>query len=205
MFSVVGNHEMTFYADNPFWTMVQEWYSARLDNVANRAWGPIGLETLLLIPDSFVFGDTRFLFNHSGLTPLRPILDGKKHVGLFHIDLYDYEIIEYYKKETGAQLWNKNFVNFSSSTAPLRGYDYAFVGHGHKYYGQWKFQNEDSDRVTYLEYLSTLGRTNETEVDNDFLERNIPALLFKEGKLTSKEDNKFTLLSREDSVSKQEK
>ena len=48
--------------------------------------------------------------------------------------------------------------------------------------------------------LASLGRTNETEVQDTFLERNLPAILFLDGKFIGVEDNKFDLPSRAECI-----
>ena len=49
--------------------------------------------------------------------------------------------------------------------------------------------------ITY-EYLGSLGRSSVKEVLDNFLERNVPAVIVKNGELAGIEDNTVTLMSR---------
>ena len=82
----------------------------------------------------------------------------------------------------------------------LEGYDYCFMGHMHKVYGMWDWTSEFSGRVTHLQYLASLGRPNRTDVDNRFLERDVPAVIVTDGKLETIEHNLFRLPSEEECI-----
>ena len=49
-------------------------------------------------------------------------------------------------------------------------------------------------------YLASLGRSNVTEVNDDFLERNVPAVLIDDGHYSRVENNLFLLPDRQSSV-----
>ena len=64
----------------------------------------------------------------------------------------------------------------------------------------WDWTSDISGRVTHLQYLASLGRPNRTEVNDNFLERDIPAVIVTDGKLERIEHNKFSLLTEEECV-----
>lgn len=201
IYSVVGNHETTYYADNPFWTLMTTIESDRLKTVRGKMWKPQGVLNVIEVPDEIVYGDTRFVFNHYDVSTVKvdPV-EGMKTVGLFHQDLYNRQLLQYARDKYGLNPYEHKIISIDSPESPLRGYDYAFVGHGHLLYGEWMFTCDYTSWKTNLQYLSTLGRTNEKEVNDNFLERDIPAMLFENGKLVGKESNKFNLMPRSDSV-----
>lgn len=47
----------------------------------------------------------------------------------------------------------------------------------HQVYGTWGYTNPKTGKSSVLCYLASLGRSNVTEVNDDFLERNVPAVL----------------------------
>lgn len=73
-------------------------------------------------------------------------------------------------------------------------YDYAMLGHMHWFYGTWKDQN------TYIYGLASLGRPSISEISDEFLERNIPAVIIKENIFSEIQDNIFNLSDREKCV-----
>ena len=78
----------------------------------------------------------------------------------------------------------------------LSGYNYCMFGHNHLLYGKWE---DDSNDIIY-HHLGSLLNPNHKEISNDFLERNIPAVIVKDGKLVKIEDNVFNLMKREEVV-----
>lgn len=199
-FCVVGNHEFTYYTDNPFWTLLTEMGSPRIERFQEKkVWQPLGEIHSLDIVDEWVDGEVRFIFNHHGCQVHKPLQDGKVNIGLFHQDLYAQEIAEDMRKSLGLEIFEHTPVYFDK-TGALEGYDYAFLGHMHMLYWRGKYICDLTKYETYLYYLSTLGRTNHLEVQDTFRERNIPAVIVDNGKFQGVEDNLFLLMSRSDSV-----
>lgn len=191
-YSVVGNHELSYYKSNPFFSMVKTIDSEKLKGITNKVWTPTGLLPIIKVVDELEIADVRFLFNHYGTQISRATADGKKNIGLFHHDLVNSEIKQMMVNQRGHDFWSET-VEFDNSGV-LDGYDYCFFGHMHQVYGTFQM-----DSGTILCYLASLGRTNIQEISNDFLERNIPAVKIR-GKFMGIDDNKITLPSLEESV-----
>jgi hypothetical protein len=202
MYGVMGNHEFSFYKDNPFWTLISEMKSLKVRKMLNRIWQPRGTMDVLNVVDEIVDGEVRFIFNHFGTGVERPQVDGTINIGLFHQDLYAKAIAEDMHITKGMDIFEHAPLYFDKSTV-LHGYDYAFFGHMHKLYGQWDYVCDKTEYLTRLWYLASLGRTNHTEVNNLYLERNIPAILVTDGKLVEVQDNKFNLMTREECVNEE--
>jgi hypothetical protein len=200
IYVVLGNHELTYYDENPFWGLFSDMESKNIPKyLSSRVFQPRGVHNMVRVVDELVDGEVRFLFNHYGCPIQKPISDGKKTIGLFHQDLYAKAIIEDIKINRGVDVYEHTPVYFDTSDV-LYGYDYCFLAHMHMLYGEWEYVCEQTGYVSVLEFLSTLGRTNHLEISNDFLERNIPAIIVVDGKFVAKEDNKFNLMTREECV-----
>ena len=202
-FSVVGNHEFTYYASNPFWYLMKEINSNKVSNYRNGKFKAKGFNNHLIIPDRVIDGEVEFLFNHYGCGIEVPNSD-KISIGFFHQDVIFKSILEdaknnnrdvFISNEKEIETKYSKFVNLDKSNA-LLGYDRCYFGHNHLLYGEWK----DDDSNLLLNYLASLGRTNVKEVSDSFLERNIPTIIVKDGRLERVDDNKFNLLSREECV-----
>lgn len=199
MFSVIGNHELTYYIGNPFWSLMTSVPSVRARRIMTDLKKPRGILDILEVPDRVECGDVRFIFNHYGCGVDIVEDDGKKNIGLFHQDLYTKEVVQDVLNERGVEVFEHTPVYLD--TAPfLKNYHYAFFGHAHLFYSEWMYVCAMSTWETIICYLSTLGRTSHAEVQDNFLERDIPAIIVKEGKMVAREYNKFNLLKRSDCV-----
>lgn len=198
IFSVVGNHEFSYYTDNPFWTLITQIKSEKIQKIKNKSWTPLGYLDLIEVVDKLEVGDVVFHFNHSGTEIGLPV-DNKINIGLFHQDIICKDIINSMKSDYAMEVFEANPRYFDKSNI-LYGYDYCFFGHMHKVYGHWTYICDHTKYKSELYYLASLGRTNHTEVSNDFLERNIPAIIIENDKFVRVEDNKFNLMRREDCV-----
>ena len=199
IYSVIGNHELSYYNNNPFFTLTTKIDSEKLQKVRNKVFTPKGLINVIDIVDILQDGEVMFHFNHYG-TPVSVPVEGMKNIGLFHQDIVCNEILEESKRRLSEKkLWGSQPIDFEK-TYPLAGYDYCFLGHLHKVYGMWKWSDDYTGKETMLYYLASLGRPNYTEVNNNFLERNLPAVLVEEGKLKNVDNNFFNLPPVENSV-----
>ena len=195
---VAGNHEFSYYKDNPFWSLFNTMGSTKVSRLLNKSWQPKGFLQLANIRDTLEDGEVIFHFNHYGTEINRHKRD-KINIGLFHQDIICKAIVEDMTINLGMDIFESKPVYFDKTNI-LTGYDYCFFGHLHKVYGKWVYTNDDNGYKTTLYYLASLGRTNQTEVQNNFLERNIPAIIINNGKLEKVEDNKFNLKPREKCV-----
>ena len=186
-FSVIGNHELTYYKANPFYHAIRSINSESVTNIKNKVWTPLGFENVINVVDELHDGEVGFYFNHYG-TGIRKCSGDNIKVGLFHQDIVDSSIINE-TNEKGRRLdWVKPVEIEKHSI--LDDYDYCFFGHMHTISGVWKTEK------TFLVYLASLGRTNETEVKDDFLTRNIPGVIVKDGVFEGIEDNIIQLMPR---------
>lgn len=176
-FAVVGNHEITYAKDNPFWFLVPEIADASLAN-ARRYLQPRGLDTVIKVVDQLDDGDTHFYFNHYGVAPKVPSMSGVR-IGLFHQNVGSNDI---------CKMWG-TFDNVEDASY-IQAYSYCFFGHMHKAKGKY-YLNEA--HTCLGEWLGTIGRTKVDEVDANDLEVNIPTVLVCDGCFCGIEDNPIYL------------
>ncbi len=199
IYFVIGNHELTYYKDNPMWTLVTEIRSARVRAIQKKVWQPRGIMPIMHVEDELIDGNVRFIFNHYGTGVAVAPLDGKTNIGVFHQDLYAKDIHQAMEASYGTVIFEHIPVYFDQGTQ-LYGYNYASFGHAHQFYGKFKYVCEKTGYTTIINYLSTLGRTSSAEVIDGMLERNIPAYIVKDGELITVEDNLFLLEDRASTV-----
>lgn len=190
IYSVMGNHEFTYYKANPFYTLVHEIEADSVKLITNKVWLPLGATNVIRVVDTLIDGEVSFQFNHFGTGVHQS--NNKVNIGLFHQELVDPQIRAEVESKLGKTVYSRT-IDLDNSNI-LTQYDYCFFGHMHLLYGVWKSGN------TYLCYLGSLGRTNETEVRDDFLERNIPVVLVDDGVFNRIEDNFITLMDRHSTI-----
>lgn len=198
IYSVMGNHELSYYKNNPFYTLFNKINSEKINNTHNRVYNPLGVLQVLNVVDTLEDGEVLFTFNHYGCGIEKPI-PGKVNIGLFHQELICQEILDDIKRRYKIEGFTEEIINLSSSNV-FEGYDYCFLGHMHKAYGTYNISDDNDSNTTRLYYLASLGRTNHTEIQDNFRERNVPAVLIDSGKFECIEDNKFLLMKREDCI-----
>jgi hypothetical protein len=202
VYSVIGNHEFTYYRDNPFWSMITKVDSVRVKPMLSDTKRPIGkFLNAFSVPDILECGDVRFTFNHygTGILPLGNHHLDKINIALIHQDLYTKEVVQAVYDDIGEVVFEHSPV-YLNTHPYLRYYKYAFLAHAHMFYSVWDYKCPATDWETQLAYLSTLGRTSVKEVSDNFLERDIPAIIVTDGKFVGREYNKFMLHPRSDSV-----
>lgn len=196
---VIGNHETTYYKDNPLWSLFNSIESPSLNQVIKRSCKPQGILPLGRVVDVLEDGDVKFYFNHYD-TPIQTPKPGTTvNIGLFHKDILCNAIINDAKINHDTDLYVDKTIHFDEESV-FDNYDYAFMGHLHSVYGKWSF---DGNNHTEIYYLASLGRTNHKEVSNDFLERDIPAVIIKDGEFQKIESNHFNLMTREECVTEE--
>lgn len=193
-YTVLGNHELTYYKANPFYNAIRSIDSESVVKIKNKVWTPLGAVNVLNVVDELHDGEVGFYFNHYG-TGIHSCKDDKVKIGLFHQDIIDTSIANDTNTSGRRIDWLKPVELERQSI--LDEYDYCFFGHLHTVYGVWKTEK------TFLVYLASLGRTNETEVRDDFLERNIPGVIVEDGVFCGIEDNVIQLMKREECISEE--
>lgn len=184
VWSVVGNHEITYATDNPFWFMVTEIRDESLSRI-RRFIQPRGLNNTIAIPDKIVDGNCILHFNHFG-TPAKTPTDPGVNIGLFHQNVGSNDI---------CKMWG-TFDNVEDA-AYIRAYNYCFFGHMHLAKGKF-YLNES--HTCQGEWLGCIGRTKVDEILDDSLEVNVPCVLVEDGKFNGIEDNYISLKPAKDCI-----
>lgn len=192
IYSVLGNHELSYYSANPFYTLLSNIESEKVRGILNKVWEPVGSSGVIHVVDRLDDGNVSFLFNHYG-TGIATTVDGNTNIGLFHQDIVCSEVVQ-------ASSMNYDTTTYGvpvdiEGSRILDNYDYCFFGHMHTVYGTYR-----TGSGTILCYLASLGRTNVNEINNKFLQRNIPVICVEDGNLAGAYDNFFDLPSWEASV-----
>ncbi|MEG2262857.1 MAG: metallophosphoesterase [Clostridia bacterium] len=176
LYSVVGNHELTYYKDNPFWmacTMNSKYFEPL------RYIPGFGIvENGIRVVDELVVDNTLFVFGHYGRTDYDYGYDAYDDVQFIsHNAVMDAEI-----RDTLTHMYHRDtksaFVDYASlraeGTFPLTSkLSAVYFGHMHMAYGHFGFE----ERVrgvnvnAVINYLGSLGRTSSPEVDDNDLKR----------------------------------
>lgn len=194
VFSVIGNHELTYYNNNPFWYLINNFKTKRIKDLRETKVGTGVID----IYDRIIDGEVEIIFNHynAGIYPATPDMYS---IGLFHQDIMFSQVVDDASSKGRNVFKTSEFLDMETYNK-LDSYNYCMFGHNHMLYGKW----EDTDRNLVIHNIASLGRTNHKEVDNNFLERVIPAIIIEDGKLANIELNKFDLPSRELCVNEEE-
>ena len=198
IYLLFGNHELTYYSGNPIYTLFRTISSKKIQRVQNKMWKPQGIFETFHVVDEICDGDTIIHFNHYG-TNISKAVDGYVNIALFHQDVVCSEILDDMQRHLHRTLYGSHPINFEQSDI-FEGIHYNFFGHLHSVYGEWKLISDKTGWETRLEYLASLGRPNYTEVHDDFLERDIPAIVLEDGRFVGIEHNRFLLKSYAESV-----
>lgn len=202
IYSVLGNHEITYAKNNPFFTLIKSIDSDKIKTIKRKIMNFSGITNFINVVDILQDGNIIFHFNHFGTEINKPLAD-KTNIGLFHQDIVPKEVRDYSSNLLKDELYGIKVCDLEENNI-LSGYRYCYFGHMHKIYGKWEFSNDyDYDKTT-LHYLASLGRPNVTEVNDSFLERTIPAIKVHDGELFEIEDNLFNLKSYIDCVKESE-
>ena len=184
VWSVVGNHEISYAKNNPFWFLVSSIEDTELSGLG-RFIQPRGLNSRIVVPDKIVDGNTVMYFNHYGIKPKVPT-EGEMRIGLFHQNVGSNDI---------CKMWGTfDDVEEASYIQP---YNYVFFGHMHLAKGEYWLNKEHTCKGIWL---GSIGRTNVDEVLDDSLEVNIPAIIVEDGSFTRIDDNYITLQDRATAV-----
>jgi hypothetical protein len=189
VFSVVGNHEVRFWSNNPFWILVSSVDSERLRGSSARVLQPLGYVPKIGIVDRLEVGDCVFHFNHFGCAD-SPCVVEKVNIAFYHKDVGTLAFLD----ELNVLYTDSTEVEkiMHGGLGKLLEYDFSFVGHMHVLYGKCLVGKSE------VRYLGSLGRPNKAHLSDDFLERNIPIVLFEDDKFVGIEDNVFDLMRRDE-------
>lgn len=191
IYLLFGNHELTYYNGNPIYTLLKEIKSKKVRAIQNKMWKPHGFFQTIEVVDRIDDGDTVIHFNHYG-TPVSKAVEGKVNVALYHQDIVCPEIVEDMQSRQRRKLYGLHSRDFDNSGI-FEGIDYNFFGHMHSIYGEWDWESERTGHRSRLQYLASLGRPNYLEVNDDFLERDLPAVMVDNEKFSGIVHNRFSL------------
>lgn len=197
-YSVLGNHEITYNKNNPFYTLFSTINSKKICELGDKTIKPKGIISVIDVVDQITDGDVVFHFNHYGCSDNLPI-PGKINIGLYHKEYVSREIITDMEHTYNTDNWITEYKALDRDSV-FRGYQYCFLGHLHKVYGKYMIKYDDSPDTVLVQYLASLGRPNHTQVMDNFLERNIPVVLVENGHFLGIEDNFFNLLPRAECI-----
>lgn len=198
LYSLVGNHELTYYTGNPFYTLFNKIESEKVQKVQNKVWAPKGSMQILNVVDYLHDGDVVFHFNHYA-TELNKAIPGKTNIGLFHQSIICADIVNAMQTKFKDKLYGLQTVNFDAENI-FDGFIYNFFGHMHKVFGEWDWTSDSTGYTSRLCYLGSLGRPNRTEVLDNYLTRDIPAVLVQDGHYSCVEHNYFDLLDEKSCI-----
>lgn len=184
VWSVVGNHEISYAKNNPFWFLVSEISDTNLFKL-KRYIQPRGLNSKIAVPDVILDGDTSIYFNHYGVPPKAP-QEGSVRIGLFHQNVGSNEI---------CKMWG-TFDDVEEASY-VQAYNYVFFGHMHLAKGEFWLNESHTCKG---EWLGSIGRTKVDEVLDDSLDVCVPAILVHDGAFHTIDRNIITLPSRAESI-----
>ena len=189
VYSVVGNHETSYIANNPFWFMVSELSDESLSYI-RRPIQPQSLHACMKVPSVVEDGNVSFFFNHHG-TPVKipSIKEGKINIGLFHQNLGSNEICKMWGVYQDVEK-----VSFSKQ------YDYLYMGHMHLASGEYELCDSDHHSCRGVWLGSCVG-TNVTEVE-ELSEKPlvVPVVLIEDNQFKRVDYRELTRKSAKESI-----
>ena len=156
IYSVIGNHEYTYNANNLFWHLV--------DNTIKT---PVFIEDhgVKIVLDSYPSKkSTRYFL---------PYIDGD--ICITHTEVLPPELKQQVQNETNRRIYTSDrCLSFDRFRVK-----HLFIGHMHKVVERYVVNAEDiggQNYKMYAQYLGSIGRTAVDEIDNEFLERDLPLI-----------------------------
>ena len=156
IYSVIGNHEYTYNANNLFWHLI--------DNTIKT---PVFIHDngVKIVLDSYPSKkSTRYFL---------PYVDGD--ICITHTEVLPPELKQQVQKETGRKIYTTDrCLSFDRFRVK-----HLFIGHMHKVVERYIVNAEDlggQNYKMYAQYLGSIGRTAVDEIDNEFLERDLPVI-----------------------------
>lgn len=206
MYSVVGNHEITYKHSNLFWMMADvqsEWLKHTQVLTADM----VNFCNILKIVDEVQLGHVLYVMGHyhRDLSDVTDEYINEKYPGVTDVVLVTHNcvltdsIIKAHAEKSKYLLQGtKRFISLDTAgilprTTMLKR---VFVGHMHQAYAKFDVTSEWNG-IKYdfvIDYLASIGRTNVLEVRDDFCERHIPVVFESDGLIEYGEDP-FSLIA----------
>jgi hypothetical protein len=204
VFSVVGNHELSYRKNNPFWG-VATIQSDFIKQIVKQTYTVT--QPLIGVVDDLLIGDMQYAFGHYGrVFGGSYFCDDNAHgvTLLSHNSLVTSEVLGYLKAEGQdiQEQYIKSRELCSAGNLPKTNIlKYVYVGHLHKAHGVFNVDEEicGIKQQFKLRYLASLGRTNHSEFTDD-IERQLPIHVIRDGKFIEEKLHTIVLPTREVSV-----
>lgn len=196
IYSAVGNHELSFSKNNPFWRFISN-KDGGFNTAAvwrTKAVNPMGAKSLIHVEDYLKLGDKvgLYLCHYDAVSTCSELLsrnvDDEIKVCISHLSIISSEITRVLRDNYGRdplthvieheQIRDMDF---------LHNFDYVFNGHMHKAYSRFTITNDATGHKTRLMYLGSLGRTNSEEINDTDLIRTLPIIDVDTGEMTCEE------------------
>ena len=173
VFQVLGNHEKTYYHDNPLFSFI-----ASFDTQALSGWKakPKSSTPCIKVVDRLEFADVEFVFRHYG-TAVHRISD-KTGILFTHENIFPEaakHVVPYLKQ---------------SYSGKLDGYAFVFNAHLHSIRATWSIGD------TQIHNLGSLLRTSSDDIDDVDLNRIVPVVYINNNRLETIQFAKITLPER---------
>lgn len=202
LYSAVGNHELTYHNNNPFWMAcdLQSEYFAPIKYIPGYGTVSEGFKVV----DEVTVDNTLFVLGHYGRTKFEYDFEPYDDVQFIsHNAVMDKEVQATLEKVEGRDTVAE-FSNYTSirgqGILPLTSkLSNVYFGHMHMAYSTFNVAEriQDVEMKFSLKYLGSLGRTNHTEVNNSDLVRSIYIVDTITHEVT---DYKVTLQTREECI-----
>lgn len=190
VYSVVGNHELSYPKCNPFWMLCEDNTDRFIQFRNLPAYGSFAQG--IKVVDSLAVGNLLFIFGHYGRTDFDlNLLSNQDCVLISHNSIIEKSINEIiserYKRNTNLSYANDVYHLLSSQAIPITSQlKYVFVGHLHTAYSDFLVDEkvESVQLKFYLRYMGSLGRTSVEQVRDDDLIRTIPQFIIENDSYT---------------------
>lgn len=177
VYSCVGNHELSYRVNNPFWMLAHDQTDRFSSMRGLRAYGSVspGIQ----IVDSLDIGPLNFVFGHYDRHNYTDAYS-KDTVFISHNTLLESEIVTAIGKlrhQEGFEIYGHKESLLNSQSIPVSKYlKYVFVGHMHTCYSSFDVEEvvEGEPLKFFLQYMGSIGRTSISEIDDNDLVRTIP-------------------------------
>lgn len=194
LYSVIGNHEITYKNENVFWMMADlqsEWLE-QVNYLTNdtrsivqtiKITDELVLDNLLVIMghyrrDLSFYTDEFIKENYPGVTDV---------IVVSHNTILDHELYNYFKEEVGYDVTYGRGISsvykYDGLLPPTSMLRKVYVGHMHRAFAIRHRKEQIGNTICEfdLEFLASLGRTNVQEISNNFLKRAIPVITVADG------------------------
>ena len=175
VYSLVGNHELSYQKNNMFWDLVQK---------GNHHLA-LGQMPLISITNTLALGDVSFHMFHFDRSIEDKLELNKVNIGLYHKDLMDDTVAGILKRKYETDLLTQ-YIHYRDikELKNISCMDKCYFGHMHKAFGTFTMINRETNQQTELVYLASLGRTNKIEVMELDNIRRIPVIEIDDGNVS---------------------